>query len=145
MARTVEVPDFSASHGSSTDAIARAIFLMESALAKRSFTIPRTSRVYLEMRRDLPYVLNETRIPDTQILVNRNYKPLGNNSRAHENWVEYEAFTNLHVHLAPHELDSVVSTGRERGLFGDENPPWASRVHAVAYLERLKRLIALVG
>jgi hypothetical protein len=37
----------------------------------------------------MPYVIHDTQFPGTQILVNRNYKPIGSNSRAHKNQVIY--------------------------------------------------------
>jgi hypothetical protein len=137
----IQLPDISASHSSARDAVDHAIRFLEAELAKPRFTVPKgESKFYLEMRRDLPYIVHETALPETQILVNRNYKPLGNSSRTGENWVNYELATNGHVQLTPEQMKVIVSTGRERGLFGDENPPWSGRRDASAYLERLKAL-----
>ncbi len=139
------VPDISASHRSASDAVEHAIVFLETELAKQRFTAPKgESKFYLEMRRDLPYAIHETSLPDTQILVNRNYKPLGNNSRTGDNWVNYESTTNGHVKLTPQQIASIVSTGRKRSLFGDENPPWFGRREASAYLVRLKALRKLL-
>jgi hypothetical protein len=141
----IEVPDVSASYVSAREAVEHAIRLLEAALAKTRYVIPKgTTKAYLEMRRDLPYFIHETSLPDTQILVNRNYKPLGNSARTGEQWVKYEDVTNMHVSLTSAEVASVVSPGRTHGLFGDDNPPWAGRREAQAYLERLKRLHALL-
>ena len=137
----IQVPDISASHGTARDAVDHAIRFLEAELAKQRFTVPKgESKFYLEMRRDLPYMVHETTLSKTQILVNRNYKPLGNSSRTGDNWVNYESATNGHIQLTPEQIKAVVSTGRERGLFGDENPPWFGRREASAYLERLKAL-----
>jgi hypothetical protein len=137
----IQLPDISASHSSARDAVDHAIRFLEAELAKPRFTVPKgESKFYLEMRRDLPYIVHETSLRETQILVNRNYKPLGNSSRTGENWVNYELATNGHVQLTSEQMKVIVSTGRERGLFGDENPPWFGRRDASAYLERLKAL-----
>ena len=143
--RVVEVSNICASHASPLEAVEHAIRSVEAALAKPRYVIPRgETKGYLEMRRDLPYIVHETDLPETQILVNRNYKPLGDNARTGERWVKYEDFKNLHVRLSAAEIKSVVSDGRERGLFGDGNPPWAGRREAQAYLERLKRLHSIL-
>ena len=143
--RRVEIPDISSSHISAKDAIAQAVRLLESALAKARYVIPRSeTKGYLEMRRDLPYVVHETELPGTQILVNRNYKPLGNSSRTGAGWVKYEECRNMHVKLTSEQIRSFAGPGRERALFGDGDPPWAGRKEAKAYLERLKKLSALV-
>jgi len=137
----IQLPDISASYSSARDAVDYAIQFLEAELAKPRFTVPKgESKFYLEMRRDLPYFVHETEVPGTQILVNRNYKPLGNSSRTGENWVNYELATNCHVNLTQEQIKVVVSVGRERGLFGDENPPWFGRRDASVYLERLKAL-----
>ena len=141
MPTKVQVPDISASHLSARDAVAHAIRFLAAQLAKPRFVVPKSeSRLYLEMRRDLPYVIHETALPGTQLLVNRNYKPLGNNSKTNENWVNYESATNGQTKLTPAQILSVVSPPHKRGLFGDGNPPWAGKREAVAYLERLELL-----
>ena len=88
----------------------------------------------------MPYVIHETNIPDTYILVNRNYKPLGSNQPTHGDYAVYEDFKNLHVCLTPTQVASVVSPGHTHGLFGDGNPPWSGRKAANAYLSRLQAL-----
>lgn len=141
MSTKVQVPDISASHLSARDAVAHAIKFLAAQLARPRFVVPKgESRLYLEMRRDLPYVIHETALPGTQLLVNRNYKPLGNNSRTGENWVNYESATNGHSKLTPAQVASVVGPLHEWGLFGDGNPPWAGKREAAAYFERLKTL-----
>ena len=145
MAAKVHVPDISATHSSARDAVDHAISFLAAELAKPRFTIPKgESKLYLQMRRDLPYVLHKTELSDTQILLNRNYKPLGNNSRTGENWVNYEQTSAGHVKLTAPQIASVASAGRERSLFGDGNPPWFGRHEASAYLERLRALRGLL-
>ena len=141
----VQVPDVSATHLSARDAVAHAIKFLAAQLAKPRFVVPKDeSRLYLEMRRDLPYIIHDTAVPGTQLLVNRNYKPVGNNSGTGENWVNYELATNGHTKLTPAQIASVVSPPHKRGLFGDGNQPWADRREAMAYLGRLKLLYGLL-
>lgn len=140
------IEDISARHSSAKDAVRHAIESLEGLLAKPRFTIGKgESRQYLELRRDMPYVVHETSLTDTQILVNRNYKPLGSNSRAHQNDVNYEEHDVGHIHLSNEQIATVTSPGRERGLFGDGNPPWRGRKEAKEYLARLKRLYELLS
>ena len=145
MPTKIQVPDISASHLSARDAVAHAINFLAAQLAKPQFVVPKgESRLYLEMRRDMPYVIHETALPGTQLLVNRNYKPLGNNSKTAENSVNYELAISGHTKLTAAQIASVVSPPHDRGLFGDGNPPWAGKREAVAYLERLKLLHAFL-
>jgi hypothetical protein len=140
-ARKIEVLNICPHHASASMAVDHAIRLLESALAKDRYLIPKgETRSYLEMRRDLPYTIHETELPDTKILVNRNYKPLGDNARTGESRVKYEDFENMHVRLTTSQIKSIVSDQGERQLFGDANPPWAGRLEATNYLVRLKRL-----
>jgi hypothetical protein len=143
--RQIEVADISASYISAAEAVDHAIVELSAMLAKARFTVGQgVTKVYLELRRDLPYRIHETSLVGVQILVNRNYKPLGNSSKTAEDWVNYEEATNMHVQLSAAQIHSLVSPGRESGLFGDGNPPWHGRKEASAYLERLKKLRALL-
>lgn len=138
------IADISA-HGNASEAINHAISYLRALLSKPRFSIPKgESQLYLELRRDMPYIIHETKIQGTSIIVNRNYKPLGSNSRALENWVNYEAHVNGHVQLTDAEIASVVSPGHKRGLFGDENPPWRGRKEAQGYLVRLEKLQSII-
>jgi len=139
-----DLPDISQSHSSASGAIAFAIAELETALAASKFSYKGVSRGYLELRRDLPYVIHETSIENTYILVNRNYKPLGSNKATSTDWVKYEDYKNLHVSLTKKQIAEVVSPPHESGLFGDGNPPWSNRANAKAYLTRLKSLRSLI-
>lgn len=133
--------DISASHNSAKDAVARAIGMIELALSRSRFVLPKGGTGSIaEMRRDLPYCIHSTKIFGTQILVNRNYKPLGNSSETGENWVEYERIENMHVQLSPSEILEVTGQRGEGYLFGDENRPWDQRKFALDYLSKLERL-----
>lgn len=139
------IEDVSGHYSHAREAVGHAIQYLEALLAKPRFIVPKgESRVYLELRRDMPYCIHETSLPSVQILVNRNYKPLGSNSHAHDNYVKYEEYPGGHVALTREQISAVVSPRRTDSLFGDENPPWRNREAATAYLERLKALSALL-
>ena len=141
MPMTIEdLSDISRSHNSAAEAVAYAIASMESALSVARYSLRGPSRGYYEMRRDMPYIIHETAIPNTYILVNRNYKPLGSSQPTGGDHAIYEEFTNLHVRLTPDQIASVASPGHMHGLFGDGNPPWSGRKAANAYLARLRVL-----
>lgn len=141
MQMTIEnFPDISRHHNSAAEAVAYAIASMESALSVARYSLRGPSRGYYEMRRDMPYIIHETAIPGTYILVNRNYKPLGSNQPTRGDHAVYEDFKNLHVRLTPEQIASVASPGHMHGLFGDGNPPWSGRKVANAYLTRLRVL-----
>lgn len=139
-----ELPDLSRTYASAREAVGHSIQWLSALLDKPGFNVKSGGRIYLSMRRDFPYVLHDTDIEGTQILVNREYKPVGSPIPHSGPWANYEEFTNLHVRLSPSEIKSVVSAPHERGLFGDGNPPWRKKSYAKDYLERLRRLYALL-
>jgi hypothetical protein len=143
--KRIEIFDISGSYRTATEAVDHAITQLTSMLAKPRFSVGQgETKVYLELRRDLPYRIHETSLSGVQILVNRNYKPLGNSSKTAEKWVDYEQAKNMHVQLTHDEIRSIVSTGHEPGLFGDGNPPWHGRKQANEYLARLRKLRSLI-
>src|SRR5882724_2711012 len=132
----IEVPDISATHTSPLQAIDHAMRAVEAHLAKPDFWVPiGENAIYLGLVRDLPYMAHETHLPGTQILVNRNYKPLGNNARPDEGWADYEQQLNLHVRLSPVQIAEVASPLKALALFSDKDAPWQGREEAAAYLE----------
>lgn len=136
-----EMDDHSHNHPSAIDAVSFAIKSLESALTISRYSFRGVTRPYLEMRRDMPYAIHETSISGTQILVNRNYKPLGSNIEAGEEHLIYEHFSNIHVQLTTLQIASVSNHGY---LFGDENPPWNGRAVAKSYLKRVDMLRKLL-
>ena len=136
--------DLSRSHASAAAAVRHAISRLEMALTARRFSFRHGGRVFYELRRDLPYVIQDCAIPETQILVNREYKPLGSNLPAWSEWVRYEEYANLHVTLTPKQIAQVVCGAYPRALFGDPCPPWKGRKEAAAYLARLSGLLELL-
>jgi hypothetical protein len=140
--KRVELEDLSRSHSSAKAAVNHAVQWLSSLLAKSSFSV--NEHTYQTMHRDLPYVIHDTSIPGTQILVNRYYKPVGSNVPASGPYAIYEEFDNLHVQLGTKEIQTIVSPPHERGLFGDSIAPWHSESKAKAYLERLEKLQGLL-
>lgn len=139
-----EINDHSRIHRSPIEALNFAINALESALAVSRYSFRGVTRPYLEMRRDMPYAVHETSIPGTQILVNRNYKPLGSNIGTGAEYLRYEDFSNLHVQLTNNQIATVANHGKGVYLFGDENPPWSGRSAAKAYMKRLVILHGLL-
>lgn len=139
-----DLPDLSRSYESAKEAVAHAIHWLSAFLERPGFNVRPGSDAYLTMRRDCPYVIHDTSIPDTQILVNREYKPVGSSIPRSGAYLSYEEFTTLHVKLTAQQIQKVVSPPHERGLFDDANPPWRKKADARAYLQRLHALYALL-
>jgi hypothetical protein len=140
-ANSIELPDVSGSHSSALAAVDFAMDYLAALLKRPRFSKPTaSSETYLRMRRDLPYVVHETSISGIRILVNRNYKPLGNGAGTHANFVNYEATVNLQVRISQNDIAKISTPGRESCLFGDANPPWAGKREAGAYFTRLSSL-----
>lgn len=99
--------------------------------------------LYHRLRRDLVYVIHDVALPNTQILVNREYKPLGSNML--DGWARYEDYPHLRVHLTPKQIAAVCAPCTPGALFDDGCPPWQSPSDAKAYLDRLKRLLDALG
>ncbi len=143
--KSPELPDISASHRNALAGIKHALLYLDNLLAKPRFQIPKSeTAAYMQMRRDFPYVIHSTNDPSVQILVNRNYKPLGNSSRTGEDWVNYDVCTNMHLRLSSTEITSVSVFKGDQYLFDDSAPPWSGRSQAEAYRIRLQELRKLV-
>jgi hypothetical protein len=124
--------------------VAYAITWLSELLARPSFNVKIGGTRYTELRCYLPYIIHDTDLDGTQILVNREYKPVGSATPRFGPLANYEEHVNLHVRLSPQQIQSVVSPPHMRGLYGDENPPWRKKSDAKAYMERLKRLHAIL-
>ena len=88
-----------------------------------------------------PYRIHEAGVDSKWLLVNRQYKPVGNNKR--EVWAVYAA---MKIHFV---LDDAIAIDvsrpdhvRSSGFYGDGSQPWSSRADAEGYLERMRRLLA---
>lgn len=142
-----DLTDISHSHKSASGAVSYAIAFLKSALPR--FPIRKASRRYFEMQRDLPFFIQETAIPETHILVNRRYKPLGSNlpvggDSTSGDGVKYEEFKTLHVRLTPCQITSIVSPGCSHALYKSINAPWTGKKAAQDYLLRLEKLHRLL-
>lgn len=144
-ARTL-VDDVSDKFASVKNAVDVAVVYMSTLLAMPRYLIYPASRVYWEMRCWLPYCIHHTGNADSdsaknRILINREYKPLGQISR---DWAEYEQYTSLHLMLTEEQLWGV-SMGSGLGyLYNDGTCPWSSRKNAERYLSKLKQLQAML-
>lgn len=131
----VTVPDIWHKFRSPQDVVQFAIDYMMSVLAVPRFQVGIRSQAYWEMRLWLPYVV-ETAHSTAQLLVNREYKPVGMDTTEH---VDYGKFTAFHTKLHAEQIDAVSHRLTGRGyLYGDN--PWSSRKAAEVYLKRLKKL-----
>src|SRR5579862_354749 len=108
-----EVSDLSRAWPTARDAVEHALKDIEAALSSTRYQ-RKKGGVYYEMRRDMPYVIHATKTPGVQILVNRNYKPLGSNEPTSGQFLDYEEFPNAHVRLSSDQIAKVVSPGRDR-------------------------------
>jgi hypothetical protein len=95
-----DLEDISSNFADAFAAIESAIILIVKALAEKRYHIPRYSRQWMEMRCYLPYAVHPTELPNTQILVNRHYKPVGSNQPT-KNWVNYEAQRATCMYISP--------------------------------------------
>lgn len=144
-ARTL-IDDISDKFVSADNAVDVAIVYMSNLLALPRYLIYPASRVYWEMRCWLPYCIHHTDNAGSdsaknRILINREYKPLGQISR---DWAEYEQYTSLHLMLTEEQLWGI-SMGSGLGyLYNDSTHPWSSRKNAERYLSKLKQLQAML-
>ncbi|MGZ5118893.1 MAG: hypothetical protein ACXWCY_26880 [Burkholderiales bacterium] len=135
--RRFELADISREHVDVRAGISHAVAYLESLLQRWRKVTPR-GQIDQQMRRDLPYVIHKTSVEHTYILVNRDYKPIGSTA---SDFVRYEDYPNCQLNLTREQIERVVSPGYTSGLFGDGDPPWASKSDARAYLARLQTLL----
>jgi hypothetical protein len=96
-----------------------------------------------KFRRDLPYAIQSTDLPGTQILLNRHGMPLGSNVERRA-FPIYERFPNLHVRLTPSQVARLCPRP-DAALFDNGSAPWRGKREAEAYLERLHWLADLIA
>jgi hypothetical protein len=134
-----DLPDLSRIYESPREALRAAITHLE---IRPGVGYPRAGRAHTvaKFHRDLPYAILNTDLPGVQILVNRQYKPLGSTERE---WAIYERYPNLHVRLTSSEIRRVCY--RDNALFDDGCPPWRGPKEARAYLTRLRWLEEIVA
>lgn len=139
-----DIEDLAARFVSPANAVRYAIAYLELALTAPRYSVNPRSIAYLEMRHHLPYRLHATGVEGKWLLVNRHYKPVGSN-RPRE-WASYEANTHQHFEITEAQAAQVSHPEyvKTQGLYGDGSTPWLSRADAVAYLGRLKLLLAVL-
>lgn len=136
-----DIADLASRFVSPANAVRYAIAFVEMALAAPRYSVSARSIAYQEMRHHLPYRLHLAGIDGKWLLVNRYYKPVGNNRP--KEFVDYGAVTRQHFEISESQAALVSHPGyvRTQGLYGDGSTPWSSRSDAMAYLARLKLLL----
>ena len=146
MRRRIELSnldDVSDVYASPVEALEQAGWLIEHALDTAQF--PASRLIQMKMRRDLLYFIKQLDAPGTtQILLNRQYKPLGSTIAGTIYSVRYENYPQLHVHLTQAQIIEASTWPGSSALFHDGTQPWLARREAEAYLRRLRRLYELV-
>jgi hypothetical protein len=144
-----EVADISGHLVSAANAVAFAIAYMEPLIAMPRFKVPNSSFARMEMRSWLPYRIHKMDVEGTQVLVNRQYKPVGRppGPDRFEDWVAYEAYPQLQLRLQEADIRSVCDPNHAHtgGLFGDGSAPWFSRSNAQDYVTRLEAMQRLLA
>ena len=113
------------------------ITYMDCLLTVPRFKLHSDAPAYWEMRSWLPYFCQPLE-DGIYIIVNRNYKPVGQVSK---DWAKYEEFPYLHARFEDALRKRFTVKGSQDGyLFNDGCPPWHSRQDATAYLTRLRLL-----
>jgi len=131
----VNVPDILSKFISARNAVDFAIDYMSTILRTARYQVGLRSQAYWEMRLWLPYEL-EPITPSTQVLVNREYKPVGLDSTEH---VDYRKFEALQTNLSAEQVRMFSHAETGQGyLYG--LTPWGSRKAAEMYLIRLQML-----
>lgn len=127
---------------SAKNAVNFAVSYIEGLLKVPKFHIQRPSLANIEMHRWLPYCLVE-KGPNSQILLNRQYKPVG---FMDDIWVDYEEFPHLRTQLKEEQLWAMSHPkAASPGFFYyDGDSPWQGRAEAEAYLARLKIAQSLI-
>ena len=80
-----------------------------------------------------------------QILVNRNYKPVGSTVPENEEIPVYEDYANAHVRFTDARVETIVIPASARRLFVDGNEPWIGKLEGKEYLARLYRLMIFLS
>lgn len=135
-----KVEDIQARFVSAANAVDFAIAYMESALRVPRYSAPLESVAHQEMRLWLPYSALGMGTDDSapQILVNRQYKPVGDISGQH---VTYEDHAHLHLNASLADRATFSHRPGATGfLYNDGCTPWRSRTNGEGYLARLQSL-----
>ena len=138
-----EISDISSTFINAEHGVSNAIDLLLIALSSKRFFYPNNSKIYELIRRDIPYCMHETSVKDTQILLNRNYKPIGSNLKNGEPLVNYDKVSNLHINLTKEQLLSI-SYNHSPQCIVYEFLPSDERLCTVLYLGALMELLCYI-
>lgn len=141
MVKHFVIDNISPDHNTALDAVNHAVDWMESLLVKPSYSVRGSSKLFHLMRRDLPYRMHAMNLPNTRILVNREYKPVG---CPKNNDVVYEEYTNIHICLSNDQINQIRLPGTADALFDDGSAPWDGKIKAKSYMRRLLDLQSLL-
>jgi hypothetical protein len=137
--------DLSRSTPSAKAAVSRGVAYLKKALRRCELSEwdldDWEGNVHWLLRRDLPYSIQKTTIPGTQVLVNREYKPIGSTDPKFE---IYEHYPNLHVTLTVPQLRAFC-VGSQGYLFNDESAPWRGPTEAEAYVGLATTLLSMIS
>jgi hypothetical protein len=136
--RLEDTAELSGVHGSPEDALKYIINMIETEYANR-YT-PRKGVVDV-LRSDAPYIIHRTDFPDTYLLVNRDYQPIGSNVSPSHSKAAYEAYVSLHIILTSEDWDALAAVGVTDLLFTDGEAPWRGKQQARKYVHRIKTLL----
>lgn len=135
------VNDISHQLVSARNAVEFSIAYLECLLRVSRFKVYSAAPVYWEMWCWLPYEVKAV-AGNVRILVNRNYKPIGQTTDA---WADYAKFDHLHLALSQDQVALVSRRRSDQGYFFDDAcPPWNSRRDAEEYLKKLRCLYSVI-
>lgn len=115
---------------------------LKHALSEKHYRIENDESRLAEMRKSLPYTLQETAVSGKYILLNRDYQLLGSDAKAIIPAAKYGDYTDAHIYLTSAQVDSVRSNSH--GLFSDVDAPWVGKKQVKAYLIRLQALRRII-
>ena len=139
-----DVEDLSTKFISPKNSVRYAIAYLELALQAPQYRVVFQSLAFMEMRNHFPYRLHETEDEKKWIVVNREYKPVGNNRP--DDQVSYQDFHAGHFEISIADAEAVSEPHHlsSHALYGDGIAPWHSRTAATAYLGRLRKLLTIL-
>lgn len=137
-----EIKEITINYSNAADAIIHACTTLQVEMSRRGFYIPRGTERYFNFKRDMPYVIEKTNTPGTQILLNCRFRPLGSYEKGEE-WFDFEEFKHLHIHLTSDQIASITEPDG-RILFLKDVPPWFNGGVQYLYAQRLVKLYQYV-
>jgi hypothetical protein len=104
------------------------------------YPLKQNDPVFKELISQLPYCIDDTGISGVQIIVNRQYIPVG--------WLgsiaPYHKFYSHHLYLTQEKLDSLRFYYGETIWLGGYNSPFENINNAMRYLQKLRAIIKFI-